>query len=187
MGAGNKDDCLVFDLFKNRISKLEKEISKKAEIISFLTEQLSVNNAFIFPSNSLQNQSQVRRSTTSNPLSDSSESEIPREEAHTVKLSRKRKAVVTGDSLLNRIYETGLSRNHEVAAKNFPGGIFEKLLEEMENLVADKPDCLIIHAGTNDVANGINSLNSVNKIVKKVKKSSPNTKLVISSISLRKD
>ena len=55
------------------------------------------------------------------------------------------------------------------------------------NLVADKPDCIIIHAGTNDITNGINSLNSVKKIVKDVKKSSPNTKLVFSSILIRKD
>ena len=40
----------------------------------------------------------------------------------------------------------------------------------MENLVADKPDCIIIHAGTNNINNGINSLNSVKKITKNVKK-----------------
>ena len=28
-GAGSKCDCFVFDLFKNRISQLQKEISKK--------------------------------------------------------------------------------------------------------------------------------------------------------------
>ena len=60
-------------------------------------------------------------------------------------------------------------------------------MEEIENLVADKSDCSIIHTGTNDIFNGINSLNSVKKIVKDVKKSSPNTKLVFSSILLRKD
>ena len=85
-GVGNKGDCFVFDLFKNRISQLEKEISKKDEIISFLTEQLSVKNAFTIP---LQNQSQERRSVNNNPLNDSTESEIPREEAHTIKLNKK--------------------------------------------------------------------------------------------------
>ena len=49
MGVGNKGDCFEFDLLKNRISQLEKEISKKDEIISFLTEQLSVKNAFTVP------------------------------------------------------------------------------------------------------------------------------------------
>ena len=49
---------------------------------------------------------------------------------------------------------------------------FEKVLEETENLnqTADKPDCIIIHAGTTDITNGINSLNSVKKIVKDVLK-----------------
>ena len=39
----------------------------------------------------------------------------------------------------------------------------------------------------NNITNGINSLNSENKIVKNVKKSSPNTKLVFSSLLRRKD
>ena len=81
MGAGKKGDCFVFDLFKNRISQLKKEISKKDEIISFLTGQLSVKNVVTVPSNSLQNQSQ-ERSTNSNPLNDSIESEILSEEEH---------------------------------------------------------------------------------------------------------
>ena len=67
MGVGNKGDCFEFDLLKNRISQLEKEISKKDEIISFLTEQLSVKNAFTIPL------------------------QIPREEAHTIKLNKKKK------------------------------------------------------------------------------------------------
>ena len=84
MGVGNKGDCFVFDLFKNRISQLEKEISKKDEIISFLTEQISVKNAFTIP---LQNQSPERRSANNNPLNDSIKSAVPREEAHAIKLN----------------------------------------------------------------------------------------------------
>ena len=73
---------------KNRISQLEKEILKKDDIISFLTKQLSVKNAFTIP---LQNQSQERRSANNNPLNDSIESEIPREESHTtIKLKKKK-------------------------------------------------------------------------------------------------
>ena len=56
-----------------------------------------------------------------------------------------------------------------------------------ETLVAEKPDCIIIHARTNDVTNGINSLNSVKKIVKKVKQTTPNTKIAFSSLITRKD
>ena len=50
-----------------------------------------------------------------------------------------------------------------------------------------KPGCLLMHVGTNDLTNNVNLLNSVKKMVKKVKNSSPNTKLVFSSVILRKD
>ena len=167
MRAGNKGYCF---------SQPKKVISKNDQIISFLTEQLSVRNAFTIP---VQNQSQEKRIANNNPLNDCIESEILREETHTVKLNKKRTVVVTGDPFLNGKSEKGLSRNHQVTVKIFRGGTSEKVLEEMENLVADKPDCIIIHAGTNDIINGINSLNSVNKIVKYVKKSYPDTKLVL--------
>ena len=62
--------------------------------------------------------------------------------------------------------------------QNFPGGTGETILEELDTLVARKPDCIIIHAGTNDLTNGINS---VKKIVKKVKQALANTKIVFSS------
>ena len=57
----------------------------------------------------------------------------------------------------------------------------------VETLVAEKPDCIIIHAGTNDIMNGINSLNSVKEIVKKVKQTSPNTKTAFTSLITTKD
>ena len=110
-----------------------------------------------------QNQSQERRSAKNNPFNDSIESEIPRESAHTVKSNKKTKVVVTGDSLLNGISEKWLSRSHQVTFKNFPGGTSENVLEETENWIGDKPDCIIIHAGTNDITNGIISSNSVKK------------------------
>ena len=46
---------------------------------------------------------------------------------------------------------------------------------------------MIVHAGTNDITNGINSLNCPKKIIKKVKQISPNTKVVFSSLITRKD
>ena len=90
------------------------------------------------------------------------------------------------DSLLNGISEKLLSRNHQVIVRNFPGGNSKKILEERNNLVADKPDCIIVHAGMNNITNSINSLNSVKKIAKHVKKRFANTKLVFSSRILRK-
>ena len=89
--------------------------------------------------------------------------------------------------MLNGINKGGLSKHQKVKVENFSGGTGEKIVEELDALVADKPDCLIVHAGTNDITNGINSLNCAKKIIKKVKQISPNTKVVFSSLITRKD
>ena len=57
--------------------------------------------------------------------------------------------------------------------KKFLSETSKKILKEIESLIPDKPGCITIYAGTNDITNNINSLNSVRKIVKNhVKKSS---------------
>ena len=89
--------------------------------------------------------------------------------------------------MLNGIHAKGMSKNYRVKVNNFPGGTSATILENIDQLVKSKPDCLIVHAGTNDLANGTNLLNQVKKIVKQVKKVSQNTKIVFSSIIIRKD
>ena len=95
--------------------------------------------------------------------------------------------VITGDSMLNGIHEKGMSKNYRVKVNNFPGGISATTLENIDQLVKSKPDCLIVHAGTNDLANGTNLLNQVKKIVKHFKKVSRSTKIVSTSIIIRQD
>ena len=56
--------------------------------------------------------------------------------------------------------------------KKFLSATSKKILKEIESLIPDKPGCITIYAGTNDITNNINSLNSVRKIVNHVKKSS---------------
>ena len=58
--------------------------------------------------------------------------------------------VITGDSMLNGIHEKGMSKNYRVRVKNFPGGTSATILETIDQSVKSKPDCLIVHAGTND-------------------------------------
>ena len=59
-------------------------------------------------------------------------------------------------------------------------------MENIDQLVKSKPDCLIVHAGTNDLANEANLPNQAKKIVKQVKNVYKNTKIVFSSIKIRK-
>ena len=71
---------------------------------------------------------------------------------------------ITGDSMLNGIHEKGMFKNHRVQVNNFPGGTSATILEYIDQLVKGKPDCLIVHAGTNDLANRTNLLNQAKKI-----------------------
>ena len=89
--------------------------------------------------------------------------------------------------MLNDIYEHGFSKQQRVKTQNFTGGTCETILDEVDTLVAGQPDCIIALAGTNDITKRINSSNSVKKVVKKVKQTSPNTKVVFSSLITGKD
>ena len=78
-------------------------------------------------------------------------------------IEQKKRVVIAGGSMLNGIHEKGMSKNHTVKVNNFPGGTNAKILENIDQLVKSKPDCLIVHAGTNDLANGTNLLNKAKK------------------------
>ena len=94
---------------------------------------------------------------------------------------------MTGDSVLHGVNKKGLSKSHNVKVKNYPGEISKDILDRIDGLLKVKPDCLLVHVGTNDLTNNVNLLNSVKKMIKKVENSSSNTKLIFSSVILRKD
>ena len=70
---------------------------------------------------------------------------------------------------------------------NFHGGTTEKITNQLDDLIKGKPEDLIVHVGTNDIANKVNIFNNVKKIFRKVSKDSSLTQLVFSSIIIRKD
>ena len=76
---------------------------------------------------------------------------------------KKVKTVVTGDSLLNVVYEKGLSKLHNVKVKNYPGATSEDMLDKIYNSLKVKLDCLLVHIENNDLTNNVNLLNSVKK------------------------
>ena len=66
---------------------------------------------------------------------------------------------------------------------NFHGGTTEKSTNQLDDLIKGKPEDLIVHVGTNDIANKVNIFNNVKKIFRKVSKDSSLTQLAFSSIS----
>ena len=91
--------------------------------------------------------------------------------------------IITGDG----INEKGLSKDNCVKVKHFPGETTETILEEVEEVVKNKPDTFTAYAGNNDLRKMKNVLNNVKKIIKLVKKFSLQTKLVFSSRIVRKN
>ena len=55
------------------------------------------------------------------------------------------------------------SLHNHVEIKNFPGGTTETTLEEVEELVKNKPETVIVHAGTNDLTKGKTMFNNLKK------------------------
>ena len=78
-------------------------------------------------------------------------------------IEQKKRVVITEDSMLNGIHEKGMSKSYRVKVNNFPGSISATILENIDQLVKSKPDCLIVDAEANDLANGGNLLNQMKK------------------------
>ena len=152
VGDENGTSGFISNILKNRITNLENEISKKDAIIDHLMSQLLLS-----------------KNAPHNDNSDSKNNDDfnnKRKSSYTYQDSAKekwKKIDITGDSMLNGIHECGLSKQQQAKMQNFPGGTSETILDEVDTLVADKPDCIIVHAGMNDIAKGIDSLNSVKK------------------------
>ena len=83
--------------------------------------------------------------------------------------------------------EKGLSKDNNVSIKNFPSRTTENNLGKVEELLKNKPDTLIVHAGINDFTKGKNVLNSVKKKLLNPQKCFLQTKLVFSSLIVRED
>ena len=170
VGSGDENcNCngksdFTLNLLKRRMTNLENEILKKDAIIDYLTKQL-----FASKSNSLNDKTNLQKDNTNEANKNKTAHDKTRTQGN-IGNNSKRKVVVTGDSVLHGINERGLSKHQNVKIQNFPGGTTETILDKVETLVAEKPDCIIIHAGTNDIMNGINSLNSVKKFLKKSNK-----------------
>ena len=173
------------DILKDRIVFLESELKQKDTAMKFLTEKLVEDNCQVVSEGIDANISLVQ----------SNDSEESSDDCKMIKNScngtneqfKKRKIIIVGDSLLNGIHEKGLSKNHSVKVNNIPGGTSDAILDKLDDFLKNKPDGLIVHAGTNDITKGKNLLNNAKKILKQVKKLSLNAKVAFSSIVTRKD
>ena len=66
-----------------------------------------------------------------------------KKETQTEPSSRKKKNVLTRDSMVNGISKKDLSVNRKVKIVNFPGDTSKKILEKLDDIIKEKPDDLM--------------------------------------------
>ena len=98
--------------------------------------------------------------------------------------------MVVGDSLVKYLRREELSSiKNNVKVITHPVSTTEDMLDYIKPIARRKPDTLIIHAGTNDLTNGVNTMKKVRKLVKVVCEIDESEKIKIgfSSVICRKD
>ena len=101
---------LVVELWKSRVSALEKQLAEKGSIIDFLLNQKvqsEINDTTFISKVSNSDIQRDKKPTISNIKNSNNEEK-----------QEKVKIVVAGDSMLNGVNEKGLSKSHNVKVKN---------------------------------------------------------------------
>ena len=62
--------------------------------------------------------------------------------------------------MVNGVSEKGLSGNYKVKILKLPGSTSEKILEKLNDIIKEKPEDLIFHAGTNAITNNVINLST---------------------------
>ena len=178
-GDDNSDNTFCFNLLKNRLPELERQIIEKDAIINFLSNQLVNKNL----------NGDSRANKTVNDHNNSFQERVDNivnnnlplvQDDNYHKKEKSKNFIIIGDSILNNINSRGLSKSKKVSVSNFPGATSEDILAEVEYT-------LVVHAETTDLTKNINTLRSVKKLCEKAKRISPDTKILFSNIIYRKD
>lgn len=100
----------------------------------------------------------------------------------------KKQAVIIGDSILNGVNERGIkSKNFSVSIQPYSGANSNDIVDYIKPIIRKSPDNIIIHMGTNDLKKNINTIENLEKICDYSKNNSKNTKIVISTLTIRAD
>ena len=64
---------------------------------------------------------------------------------------KRHKYKVKANLLLTEIHEMGLQKDNKVTVNNLQDSLSEIISENLDVVLKQKSDCLIVHAGTNDL------------------------------------
>ena len=95
---------------------------------------------------------------------------------------------ILGDSILNNIEGHGISKHGNVRVSSFSGATSDHLKHHiMPTINSNPPDMIIMHIGSNDLTKGGDTTANIQWIINKVRKCASHTKIVLSSLIMRRD
>ena len=105
------------------------------------------------------------------------------------KTKNRKRIMIVGDSMLNGILDEGLQKDPNVQVKRHPGATTRDIVDYVRPVIRKKPDCIIMHAGTNDLTSQekTDTINNFREIIEETKRESPDTSIVLSTAVMRKD
>ena len=103
-------------------------------------------------------------------------------------VKERKRSTIVGNFMLNGIFDEGIQKHHNITITRHPGATTRDIVDYVKPVIRKKPDCLIIHAGTNDMTmkEGVNTEN-LKMIVKQTKQVLPDTTVVLSFVVIRRD
>ena len=139
---GDATPSFVIDLLKNTISTLENKLSKKDAIINFLPKQLVFYTGSNSDINNTSGNIEViasNKGDVSKNLTMSREFADNLDSTETNSQRTEEKSVISDrNSMLNNIRNHGLSKQHSIKIKNFPGATTERINEEIDYILQTK-------------------------------------------------
>ena len=102
----------------------------------------------------------------------------------------KKSVLIVGDSMLNGVEENRIcGKNFDASIKYFSGAKKCDIADKTDEIVKKKPDCVILHVGTNNAPDMASNeiLDELLSLKHRLEKECPSTKVIISSLTTRTD
>lgn len=82
-----------------------------------------------------------------------------------------------------------MQKAHNVRVKPHSGATTTDIVDYLKPVIRKKPDCIIIHAGTNDLTSNeqIDTMENLNTMIENIRNESPETVIALSNVVTRKD
>ena len=102
---------------------------------------------------------------------------------------KEKKIFIVGDSMINNVTGTGISRDHAVKIRPHHETTSIDVRDYIKSKLRHRPDVIILHYGTNNISNEIKTLKKLKKLLKDIEGYNIHKKpqVVISSLIQRYD